>query len=671
METALQWLHVSGLLIVLVITSIIFVRGITLVLRGKLHSVRFGLELLAGFGILYYALPPAMVYFHLIEYSAPITRVVAFLWWIVLAYTVNGSLDRFVWEGKLTDDGLRRVPKLLTDIISLLVYAAAIMIVMHYVYEEPITAILASSGAVAFVVGLAAQPTIQEIFAGLTLNTTKALRIGDFVEVDGTYGEVWEINWRSVALKSPNTGSLHIFPNSVIAQKVILNFSEPTELFKYWVTFHIEYSSSPDLAIRAIEEELKNTRYICRDPKPDFNILGFSSLGMEMRLRFYFEGDDLWWPAQNEACMAIWSGLRRKGVRLSTERLKLGSGDEFDLNPWINEQTALPDKNCPESLANHPLLQDMATDTITELAQTARRLDYTPPDCVFDERDADSYIYFVVEGNFAGYRVMEDGSEAHVITFSKGDLFGLESLLPSEFDPHKVQADTYGVVYQLDSTAIADGLKNIPEFVNRLAEHLDEEHKLIAQNLELHAQAAMKAARLAHHAELNLHVREHVEDIFAKPVLHRLLNLISPHSREKDLLEAMMAACALIANSRGNIDDIEKEYLRKNLGAIELFRHVESSEAISLFEQFAAQLAEGRKEVLLRKLKAISDEPRLSYLVMNIAHGMTSLHSDVLPDEESALEDIASAMKTTGNIDELVAQAKKNKRPSKLTNSEA
>jgi small-conductance mechanosensitive channel/CRP-like cAMP-binding protein len=660
MDTALEWLHVSGLLIVLVVVSIVFVRGITLVLKGKHHSVRFGLELLVAFGILYYALPPVLDHFDFSEYAEPISKAVAFFWWIALAYTVNAILSRFIWEGMLTDDGLRRVPKLLTDIIGLMVYAVAIMIVMHYVYEEPVTAILASSGAVAFVVGLAAQPTIQEIFAGITLNTTKALRIGDFVEVDGTYGEVWEINWRSVALKSPNTGSLHIFPNSVIAKKIILNFSEPTPLFKYWVTFHVEYSSSPDLAIRAIEEELENTRYICRDPKPDFNILGFSTLGMEMRLRFFFEGDDPWWPAQNEACMAIWSGLRKKGIRLAIERFKLSSGDEFDLNPWINEQAALPDKSCPDSLASHRLLRDMAADTITELAQTARRLDYTPPDCVFVDSNADRHLYFVVKGNFAGYRVLEDGSEAHVMTYSKGDLFGLEALLPTESDPYKVQADTYGVLYQLDSNLIAGGKNNIPEFEKRLAEHLDNEHGLIAKKLEQHAQAAIKAARLAHHAELNLHVREHVEDIFAKPLLHRLIHLIIPRTREKDLLEAMMAACALIACSRGNIDEIEKEYLRKNLGSVELFRHVESDFALSLFEQFAEQIAEGRKEAILRKLKAISDEPRLTRLVMSIAHGMTSLHSHVLPEEESALQEIASTMKTTTNIEELVAQARKN-----------
>ena len=654
MDTALQWLHVTGLLIVLIVTSIIFIRGIALVLRGKHHSARFGLELLAGFGLLYYALPPVLGYFSLTIYSIPIARGIAFFWWIALAYTINAILDRFIWEGKLTDDGLRRVPKLLTDLISLLVYAVAIMIVMHYVYEEPITAILASSGAIAFIVGLAAQPTIQEIFAGITLNTTKALRIGDFVEVDGIYGEVWEINWRSVALKSPNTGSLHIFPNSAIAKKIILNFSEPTDLFKYWITFHVEYSSSPDLAIRAIEEELENTRYICRDPKPDFNILGFNSLGMEIRLRFWFEGDDPWWPAQNEACMAVWSGLRKKGIRLAIERFKLSSGDEFDLNPWINEKAALPDKGCPDSLANHPLLEDLSADIIDKLAQSARRFDYTPPDCVFDTSKKSSHIYFVVEGAFSVYRVFKDGSEALGMTYSKGNLFGMETLLSEEFEHYKVQADTYGILYHIDLSLFSEVLKTNKEFEKGLIEHLGEEQKIMSQNLELHAQNASNKAQLAHHAALNLHLREHLEEIFAKPILHRLAHLISPRSKERDLLEAMMAASALIASSRGNIDAVELEYLRKNLGSIELFRHIESADAISRFEQFSDKLKNGKKDAVLNKLRAISDEPKLSRLVIGIAHGMTSLHDKILPEEEAALQEVATIMKTTASLEELI-----------------
>ena len=57
-----------------------------------------------------------------------------------LAFTVNATLNRSVWRGLLAEDGESQVPKLLTDFIAVFVYLVAVMIVMHFVYDEPITA---------------------------------------------------------------------------------------------------------------------------------------------------------------------------------------------------------------------------------------------------------------------------------------------------------------------------------------------------------------------------------------------------------------------------------------------------------------------------------------------------------------------------------------------------
>lgn len=664
MENTIQWLQVSGLLITLIVATIIFVRGITLLVRGRHHLVRFGLELLLFFAALYLVTEPILGALKLQAFAEPITRASAFFWWISLAFTVNASLNRFVWTGVLSDNGVRRIPKLLTDAIGLMVFASALMIVMHYVYKEPITAILASSGAIAFVIGLAAQPTVREIFAGLSLSTTKALRMGDFVEIDGVYGQVYEINWRSVSLKSPNTGSLHIFPNSSAAEKTILNFSEPTGLFKYWVVFYVEYSASPELVISTIAEELENTQYICRDPKPDFNILGFTSKGLEIRLRFYFKGDDPWWPAQNEACMAIWSSLRRKGIRLSIERFKLGSGDEFDLSPWTSEQVALPDEQCADLLSRHPVLKTLSPKVFSGLTETARRLDYTPPDCVYQEDDAGKHLYYVLEGAFSAYQVLPDGSEARIACFKAGDIVGLESLKPNSRLPHKLQADCYSVVYRLEASTVADLVAGNDEADTNLATYLDAQQKIIDQNLALHSASRKKAHHMAHRTELNLHLREHAEDLFAKPLLHKIAHLVKPRSMEQDLLKAMMSACALIASSRGKIDDVEKDFLRRNLGSIELFRHVEIDQSLALFEEYASKLSsagsDGRHELML-KLEAISSEPRLCQLVMGIAHGMTSAHEEVLPAEQAQLETIAAVLRMPADIEKLVAEVKQSK----------
>ena len=169
---------------------------------------------------------------------------------------------------------------------------------------------------------------------------------------------------------------------------------------------------------------------------------------------------------------------------------------------------------------------------------------------------------------------------------------------------------------------------------------------------------------MAHRTQLTLHLREHAEVLLAKPLLHKIAHLVKPLSMEQDMLTEMMYACALMASSRGKIDEVEKDFLRRNLGSIELFRHVEIDQSLALFEDYASQLSSdgsaGRHELML-KLEAISSEPRLCQLVMGIAHGMTSAHEEVLPAEQTQLEEIAAALRMPADIEKLVVEVKQSK----------
>ena len=657
-ETATQWLQVLGLGLVLTFATVIFVRGVSLAIRGKHHSVRFGVELLLVFTVLFLFSHHALRMGGVGQFIEPLEQALAFLWWISLAFTINASLNRFVWAGVLSENGVRKVPKLLTDGAALLLYGCAVMVVMHYVYDKSITTILATSGAAAFIVGLSAQSTLRQVFAGLSLNMTRSLRIGDFVEIDDIYGEVHEINWRSVSLLNPHTGSLYIFPNSAVADKIILNFSEPTELFKYWIKFHVEYGASPELVISTIAEELENSKFIRRDPKPDFNILGFTDLGMEYRVRFYFDGDGPWWDAQNEMCMAIWSSLRRKGIRLSIDRHKLLSGDEQQANPWKFDNITRPDDNLPQSMARDSFLGQFAPAQLEELVSSARLLDFTPPDCIYRENDPGDTVYFVTDGQFSVHQVQQDGSEAQTGVYQDDECIGLECLSEEENGNRNstVRAERYSIVYKLDSALLKKMIStstNIQKTLNAVTQKRNEQQQ---QYLQLHAASREKARRLEHHATINLHVRQHVEDIFSKPALHRFFHLLSPRTAERDLLEAIMAACALLASARGDVDDAERDFLRERFGTIGLFKHVEVDEGLKLFEKDVQNIhsdAERGTHTALAKIHAISGEPRLARIVMGISHGMTDLHDELLDSEKVQIEKIAGILDLPSEIEDL------------------
>jgi tellurite resistance protein TerB len=147
-----------------------------------------------------------------------------------------------------------------------------------------------------------------------------------------------------------------------------------------------------------------------------------------------------------------------------------------------------------------------------------------------------------------------------------------------------------------------------------------------------------------------------VEDIFSKPVLHRFLHALSPRTVERDLLQAIMAACALIASARGEVDDAERNFLREKFGTIGLFKHVEADEGLKLFEQDVQNIRHDEERgthTALAKIRAISGEPRLAHIVLGISHGMTSLHGELLDSEQEQIEAIAGILKLPSEIEDL------------------
>ncbi|MEE6280993.1 mechanosensitive ion channel family protein [Georgenia sunbinii] len=115
---------------------------------------------------------------------------------IVLAWLTH-TQQRVVTRKQ--DDRDRRRARTQMQLIRRLVNAAFIVIGLALVLltfpgvEQVGATILASAGLISVVVGIAAQSSLGNVFAGLQLAFTDAIRIGDIVEVDDTWGTIEDI----------------------------------------------------------------------------------------------------------------------------------------------------------------------------------------------------------------------------------------------------------------------------------------------------------------------------------------------------------------------------------------------------------------------------------------------------------------------------------------------
>ncbi|WP_406646811.1 mechanosensitive ion channel family protein [Aliisedimentitalea scapharcae] len=646
METFLRFIPALGLFGLLACSTILLVRIATVYVSGRVHRIRASAELIGLLVVLDITIGPGLRFLGADSLVAPVERAVLAATAIGVAFLLNSVVRVVLWDGLLSDHGERKVPVIVTGSVGVAIYLAAILLVMHFVYDEPIGGLLATSGVAALVLGFAAQSTLKEVFSGVALNATQALRIGDYVEIDGVYGQVHEINWRSISVKNPHTNSLYIFPNSGVADRTILNFSEPTSRFRYFLTFTLELSSPPELAIRAIARELENSRFVRRDPKPDFNMLGYTSEGIEVRVRWHFDDDDHWWDAQNEMVMAIWSAMRKHRLRIAINRHWLGTGDEWEKLDQTGAADFGKDK-VAEQLAKSGLFAECTEKDLSQLANSTRVLSLNPPACFYEPREPSDGLYFVLSGNVALYQPVDEEElhEIKVENCQEGQIFGLQSFLESAPRNYLAQAEIYSVVAHIPDEAVRKLISDHPEIHGKLQDDLAAR----AQQREKDAKVAKKELLAALHAEerrkLSEELRQNVGEMLERPALHHFMSLLSSKVRHEDVLKSTMAGAAIIAACRGDVDETEEQFLRRTMAEADLLRHMNIDHAMELFRDFAAAedvlARDGQVFAMLDRANEMKGGSQIAHA---IAVGMTGVHGTPNQKECEALVEISKRL---------------------------
>jgi len=198
------------------------------------------------------------------------TFITAFnvLWWLIPAILLHIAVERFFWLPLEKKTG-RTVPNLMRFLTALLIYLLALFGIIGFVFERPITSLLATSGVVAMIVGLAVQMNLSNIFSGIALNIERSLRIGDWVKI-GTFdeGKVVNMNWRVTQIET-RKGYILSIPNSTVSTSDIHNFSYPDD--QYWLLSRVPLDPKHDPI--KVEEILMNAvlsveKDIVKDVKP-------------------------------------------------------------------------------------------------------------------------------------------------------------------------------------------------------------------------------------------------------------------------------------------------------------------------------------------------------------------------------------------------------------------
>lgn len=237
-------------------------------------------------------------------------------WWILGAWLVKSLLDLVLRRTIFPDDNEPHARRLFADLISALIYVVAFVGIMDRVFKQPLSGVLATSGVLAIVLGLALQSTLADVFSGLAINIDRAFAAGDWIAVpDRIEGQIIEVNWRTTRIRT-STNDMIVVPNSVIAKAMVTNHSRLNAPYICTLRIAVEHAVPPQRIIEALQTAASRSPGIASGTTPRAYACRFVDTLIEYELSFACEAFPLVAATQSEVVQHTADALRHLGVRI-------------------------------------------------------------------------------------------------------------------------------------------------------------------------------------------------------------------------------------------------------------------------------------------------------------------------------------------------------------------
>jgi small-conductance mechanosensitive channel len=246
-----------------------------------------------------------------------VIAVLVIAWWYLAAFLAARLIRHVSPRFLFPFDRQPRRRKILSDLVAGLIYLGAVFGVLKFAFHQPIEGLLATSGVVAVVLGLALQSTLADLFSGIAINIEDPFRAGDWISVDGTNeGQVVEINWRATRMRDRNGDTL-VIPNSQIAKSRVTNHSLPERAHPSSISIDIEAEQPADEVGKILISAALDAKHVLRAPSPDVTVQAIRSRTASYCVSFYVADYADIPTAQAESLKQVLSRVANASLRLA------------------------------------------------------------------------------------------------------------------------------------------------------------------------------------------------------------------------------------------------------------------------------------------------------------------------------------------------------------------
>lgn len=176
------------------------------------------------------------------------------------------------------------IEQLLKNVFSVLIVVMGLASIMAQ-FGFDIVSLVAGLGIVGLAVGFAAQSTLANFIAGITILLEQSFQVGDWIRINDKEGRVVLISLRTTHILTRDNITI-IIPNSTVASSEVTNLTSKN-FIRFDIKIRIAFEANIDEAKAVIAKVLEDSDNILKRPEPSITVAEVADFSVYFIIRFW------------------------------------------------------------------------------------------------------------------------------------------------------------------------------------------------------------------------------------------------------------------------------------------------------------------------------------------------------------------------------------------------